>query len=74
MNTEDSEFERIEREQAMLAEQPAPEQEPVAWGIIASNTGRICLVTLDASEVVRHNPKHVVPLYTTPQAPKEENT
>jgi len=43
-----------------------PEQEPVAWGIIASNTGRICQVELDADEVEGHNPKHIVPLYTTP--------
>lgn len=43
-----------------------PEQEPVAWGIIASNTGRICQVELDADEVEGHNPKHIVPLYPTP--------
>ena len=42
------------------------QQEPVAWGIIASNTGRICQVELDADEVEGHNPKHIVPLYTTP--------
>ena len=47
---------------------PAPVQEPVAWGIIASNTGRICQVELDADEVEGHNPKHIVPLYTTPPA------
>jgi hypothetical protein len=41
-------------------------QEPVAWGIVASNTGRICQVELDAAEVEGHNPKHIVPLYTTP--------
>jgi hypothetical protein len=46
----------------------APVQEPVAWGIIASNTGRICQVELDAAEVEGHNPKHIVPLYTTPPA------
>jgi hypothetical protein len=45
-----------------------PEQEPVAWGIIASNTGRICQVELDADEVEGHNPKHIVPLYTSPPA------
>ena len=44
----------------------AAQQEPVAWGIIASNTGRICQVELDADEVEGHNPKHIVPLYTTP--------
>ena len=44
-----------------------PVQEPVAWGIVASNTGRICQVELDAAEVEGHNPKHIVPLYTTPQ-------
>lgn len=46
----------------------APVQEPVAWGIIASNTGRICQVELDSAEVEGHNPKHIVPLYTTPPA------
>jgi hypothetical protein len=46
----------------------APVQEPVAWGVIASNTGRICQVELDADEVEGHNPKHIVPLYTTPPA------
>lgn len=48
-----------------LAEQPA-QQEPVAWGIIASNTGRICQVELDADEIEGHNPKYIVPLYTSP--------
>jgi hypothetical protein len=43
-------------------------QEPGAWGIIASNTGRICQVELDADEIEGHNPKHIVPLYTTPPA------
>jgi hypothetical protein len=46
----------------------APVQEPVAWGIIASNTGRICQVELDAAEVEGHNPQHIVPLYATPPA------
>ena len=50
-----------------LAQQPA-QQEPVAWGIIASNTGRICQVELDADEIEGHNPKYIVPLYTSPQA------
>ncbi len=59
-----------------LAEQPAPvakphEQEPVAWGIIASNTGHICQVELDADEVEGHNQKHIVPLYTSPPAQQE---
>jgi hypothetical protein len=45
----------------------SPVQEPVAWGIIASNTGRICQVELDADEVEGHNPKHIVPLYAAPQ-------
>jgi len=53
-------------ERARMAEQPA-QQEPVAWGIIASNTGRICQVELDADEVEGHNPKHIVPLYTKDQ-------
>ena len=52
---------------ARLAEHPA-QQEPVAWGIVASNTGRICQVVLDADEVEGHNPKHIVPLYTSPPA------
>lgn len=59
--------------QKALAAQPAV-QEPVAWGVIASNTGRICQVELDADEVEGHNPKHIVPLYTTPpaqQAPEQ---
>jgi tetratricopeptide (TPR) repeat protein len=53
--------------QKALAAQPAV-QEPVAWGVIASNTGRICQVELDADEVEGHNPKHIIPLYTTPHA------
>jgi len=49
--------------------QPAPTvQEPVAWGIIASNTGRICQVTLDENEIADHNPKHIKPLYPHPPA------
>ena len=52
-----------------LAEQPA-QQKPVAWGIIASNTGRICQVELDADEIEGHNPKYIVPLYTSPPASK----
>lgn len=44
-------------------EQPVS-MEPVAWGIVASNTGRICQVELDADEVAEHNPKYIVPLYT----------
>jgi hypothetical protein len=54
-------------------EQPA-QQEPVAWGIIASNTGRICQVELDADEVEGHNPKHIVPLYTFPPAQRKPLT
>ena len=40
--------------------------EPVAWGIVASNTGRICQVTLDADEVAEHKPEHIKPLYPAP--------
>jgi hypothetical protein len=47
---------------------PAAPVQPVAWGIIASNTGRICQVELDAVEIEGYNPKHIVPLYTTPPA------
>jgi hypothetical protein len=47
-------------------------QEPVAWGIIASNTGRICQVELDADEIEGHNPNHIVPLYTTPPAAQRQ--
>jgi hypothetical protein len=50
------------------------QQEPVAWGIIASNTGRICQVELDADEVKGHNPKHIVPLYTSPPAQRKPLT
>lgn len=42
------------------------EQEPVAWGIVASNTGKVCQVELDREYVLGHNPAHVVPLYTAP--------
>lgn len=52
--------------EALAISQPE-QQEPVAWGIVASNTGRICQVEIDADEVEGHNPKHIVPLYTTPQ-------
>jgi len=43
-----------------------PEPEPVAWGVIASNTGRICQVEIEENEIVVYNPKHIVPLYTAP--------
>ena len=43
-----------------------PVQEPVAWAVIASNTGRICQVELNFAEVEELSPKWVVPLYTTP--------
>jgi hypothetical protein len=54
------------------APQPVPVQEPVAWGIIAGNTGRICQAELDADEIEGHNPKHIVPLYTTPPTPQQK--
>jgi len=38
--------------------------EPVAWGIIAGNTGRLCQVELDADEVADHKPQYIVPLFT----------
>jgi hypothetical protein len=44
--------------------------EPVAWGIVASNTGRICQVELDAEEVADHNPTRIVPLYAAPRPRK----
>ena len=46
------------------------EQEPVAWGIVASNTGKVCQVELDREYVLGHNPAHVVPLYTAPSQRK----
>ena len=65
----------IERERAVgyreghqnaLKQMAQPEQEPVAWAVIASNTGRICQVELNFAEVEELSPKWVVPLYTTP--------
>ena len=51
--------------------QPKQKQgEPVAWGVIASNTGRLCQVELDFAEVEDLSPKWVMPLYTTPQQRK----
>ena len=52
--------------EALRAALAEPEVEPVAWGIIASNTGRICRVELDAEEVGEYKPEHVVPLYAHP--------
>ena len=56
---------KLPADHPLRSEQPA-QQEPVAWGIIASNTGRICQVELDADEIEGHNPKYIVPLYTSP--------
>lgn len=55
-------------------QQKQEQGEPVAWAVIASNTGRICQVELDFSEVEDMNNKWVVPLYTHPQPaqPKRE--
>ena len=38
-------------------------QAPVAWGIVASNTGRICQIELDAAEVEGHKPQYIRPLF-----------
>lgn len=46
---------------------PQPASEPVAWAVVAVNTGRMCQVTLDADDIEGHNPQHIVPLYATPQ-------
>jgi hypothetical protein len=54
---------------ALYTTPPQPEQEqgePVAWGVIASNTGRLCQVELDFAEVEDLSPKWVMPLYTAP--------
>jgi hypothetical protein len=51
---------------ALKAALAQPEQEPVAWGIVASNTGRICQVKLDADEVAGHKPEYIKLLYTSP--------
>ena len=56
-------YQRIHELETQLAQ---PEQEPVAWAVIASNTGRICQVELNFAEVEELSPKWVVPLYTTP--------
>lgn len=53
----------IDALRAALAE---PEAEPVAWGIVANNTGRICHLTRDAEEVADYNPERIVPLYAAP--------
>lgn len=61
-------------EQPARQESVAAQQEPVAWGIVASNTGRICQVELDADEVADHNPARIVPLYAAPQPRREPLT
>lgn len=48
----------------------AEKQAPVAWGILASNTGKMCSVVMDEDEVSEYDPKHIVPLYTAPTAPE----
>lgn len=61
--------------EAALAELHVPEiscgniVEPVAWAITASNTGRMCQVTLDHDEVEGMNSKYVTPLYLHPPQP-----
>ena len=57
---------------AIHAEQ-AQAVEPVAWAITASNTGRMCQVTLDHDEVADMNPKYVAPLYTHPAPPASDH-
>lgn len=54
----------LRMENARLKAQP--DQEPVAWGIVASNTGRICQVSLDADEVADHKPEYIKPLFASP--------
>ena len=41
--------------------------EPVAFGIIACNTGKICEVALSAEEVAEIHPRYIAPLYAEPQ-------
>lgn len=59
---------RAALETSLAALRAEPDVQPVAWGVIASNTGRICQVELDADEVEGHNPKHTIPLYAAPQS------
>ena len=61
-----AELRRLHAENERLKALAQPEQGPVAWGIIASNTGEIAEVDLDAEYVANFHPKHIVPLYTAP--------
>lgn len=56
---------------SVSVEHSATHGEPVAWGVIASNTGKMCQVELDYDEVSDINSKWLVPLYTTPPQSKE---
>ena len=49
-----------------MALRALPDAQPVAWGIIACNTGKLSSVTLDKSEADEYKPEHRVPLYTRP--------
>ncbi|MBS7697831.1 MULTISPECIES: hypothetical protein [unclassified Chelatococcus] len=46
--------------------------EPIAWGIIASNTGRMSSVTMDKHEADEFDPRHIVPLYKNKPDPSPD--
>ena len=48
----------------------AEPQEPVAWALVASNTGNVCGVTLDEDDFEGMRPERVLPLYTAPHTAK----
>lgn len=47
----------------------AEPERPVAWGMIASNTGRMCSVTMEYEDVEDLSPEHVIELFASPQRP-----